>query len=69
MDFEDIYQPMPWQIMAYDLGIDINAEQPSYKNVSNSHFFFPRVYKSHQRLSACPSGARYIVAVRDPAKV
>jgi len=69
MEFEDIYQPIPWQIMAYDLGMDINAEQPSYKKVKNDDFFFPRVYKSHQRLSACHPGARFIVTIRDPAGV
>jgi len=69
MEFEDIYQPIPWQIMAYDLGIDINAEQPSYKKVTNNDFFFPRVYKSHQRLSACHPGAQFIVTIRDPATV
>jgi hypothetical protein len=70
IDFEDIYQPVPWQIMAYDLGIDINADQPSYnKKVQNDKIFFPRVYKSHQRLSASPPGARFIVTFRDPAKV
>lgn len=67
MDFDDVYQVSPWQLMAYDVGIDINGEQPHHKK--KTWAFFPRTYKTHQLPSACPPGAKFIVTVRRPSKV
>jgi len=67
MDFDDIYQVSPWQLMAYDVGLDINGEQPNHK--TGSLALFPRTYKTHQRPSACPPGAKFLVTVRKPSDV
>jgi len=67
MDFDDIYQVSPWQLMAYDVGLDINGEQPCHRK--NVEAFFPRTYKTHQLPSACPSAAKFLVTVRNPPKV
>merc|ERR1719233_169966 len=67
MDFDDIYQVSPWQLMAYDVGLDINGEQPCHRK--NITAFFPRTYKTHQLPSACPSAAKFLVTVRNPPKV
>ncbi|CAN0000159.1 unnamed protein product [Discosporangium mesarthrocarpum] len=56
MDFEDIYQVVPWAVLAYDLDIDPSLDQRHE----------PRCFKSHQLLSSSWRGARYLVAVRDP---
>jgi len=37
--------------------------------VDSSQAFFPRTYKTHQLPSACPSGAKFLVTVRNPPKV
>jgi hypothetical protein len=58
MDYADIYQVAPWQQMAWDLDIDVNAEQPAN----------PRIFKTHQRLKSINRGGKYIVTVRDPTK-
>jgi hypothetical protein len=67
MDFDDIYQVSPWQLMAYDVGLDINGEQPCHQK--NRRAFSPRTYKTHQLPSACPSEAKFLVTVRKPPKV
>ena len=58
MDFDDIYQVAPWPPLSWDLGIDCDADQIRE----------PRLFKTHQRLSALPRGCRYLCAVRDPAR-
>ncbi|KAK3285241.1 hypothetical protein CYMTET_7142 [Cymbomonas tetramitiformis] len=58
MEFEDVYQVSPWAELAWDLGMDLEAE----------HVANPRVFKTHQRLSAINTGAKYIVTMRDPEK-
>ncbi|CAN0461775.1 unnamed protein product, partial [Discosporangium mesarthrocarpum] len=56
MDFDDIYQVVPWLRYVHDLDIDVNLDQK----------YEPRCFKSHQLLSASWRGARYLVSVRDP---
>ena len=57
LDFDDIYQVAPWPPLSWDLGIDCDADQVAA----------PRLFKTHQRLSAQPRGGRYLCTVRDPA--
>lgn len=59
-DFEEITQVAPWIDFCGDLGDDPDAEQRVRR---------PRLYKSHQRLSAINRGGRYICTVRDPVRV
>ena len=49
-----VYQVSPWAQMAYDLGQDLNAP----------HVANPRIFKTHQLLSAINVGCKYIVTVR-----
>ena len=61
MAFDDIYQVSPFLDLAFDLGQD----SPGFLESLPS----PRVFKSHQRLSAiprCRGRAKYICVVRDP---
>ena len=58
MEFDDIYQVVPWPPLCYDLGMDCNMDQKA----------FPRVFKTHQRLSAVNPGGKYLCTVRDPVK-
>eukprot|EP00037_Helgoeca_nana_P026224 m.294919 g.294919 ORF g.294919 m.294919 type:complete len:388 (+) comp27167_c2_seq10:4801-5964(+) len=56
MDYADLYQVAPWDQLAWDIGIDLNAEQPCN----------PRLFKSHLRLAHLTPGGKYIVTIRDP---
>ena len=56
MDFEDIYEVVPWIDIALDLGIDLDADQRAD----------PRAFKSHGTWDEVPRGCRYIVSFRDP---
>jgi aryl sulfotransferase len=56
MDFEEIFNVCPWDVMALDCGVDLNAEQ-----VAN-----PRVFKSHESFSLVAKGGKYIHVCRDP---
>jgi hypothetical protein len=56
--FDDIYVESPWINFGWDM--DVEAES------APGH---PRVYKSHERLASVQRGCKYIVTVRDPAKV
>jgi hypothetical protein len=49
---------VPWMEIAYDMGIDLGAEQPA-----------PRLFKSHLPADQVPPGARYIVIFRNSADV
>nr|HMN27519.1 sulfotransferase domain-containing protein [Caldilineaceae bacterium] len=49
MDFDDISRVVPWIETAYDLGIDLNAEQRGQ----------PRAFKSHFNWYEVPKGGRY----------
>ena len=63
MAFDDIYQVSPFLDLAFDLGQD----SPGFLESLPS----PRVFKSHQRLSAiprCRGRAKYICVVRDPER-
>jgi hypothetical protein len=59
MSFSEISERQPWLDIAWDCGQDLNADQAVE----------PRVFKSHQRLSAVNTGAKYISIVRNPADV
>lgn len=48
MSYDDLYQVSPWDQLAWDLGIDINEEQPCN----------PRLFKSHLPLSHLNPGAK-----------
>ena len=56
MDFDDIYQVVPWPPLSWDLGLDCDGDQRAE----------PRVFKTHQRLAAINRGGRYLCAIRDP---
>ena len=59
MDFEEISTVVPWIELAYDLGLDLNADQAAEL----------RVYKSHLSWQDVPKGGRYIVSFRAPSDV
>ena len=56
MDFDDISRVVPWIETSAMLGLDIDAPQRAE----------PRGFKSHLSFDRVPSGARYIVSLRDP---
>lgn len=56
MDFEDIYEVVPWIDVASLLGLDLDADQRAN----------PRAFKSHSGFDEVPKGCRYIVSFRDP---
>ena len=56
MDFDDISRVVPWIEMSPILGLDLNAEQRAE----------PRGFKSHSSRGSLPTGARYVVSLRDP---
>ncbi len=55
-DFDDITIRQPWIEFAHDLGQDLDDDQISH----------PRIFKSHQLLSAVNIGGKYLCIVRDP---
>lgn len=59
LDFQDIYQVVPWDQLAWDLGQDLEAEQVAH----------PRLFKSHLRLASIHRGAKYLCIVRRPEDV
>lgn len=56
MDFDDIYEVVPFIDVALDMGIDLNGPQRAE----------PRIFKSHFGWDEVPKGCRYIVSFRDP---
>lgn len=60
MDFDDISRVVPWIETAPTLDLDTNAEQRGAEQGK------PRGFKSHLHYEGLPSGARYVVALRDP---
>lgn len=56
MDFDDISRMTPWEDTAFALDFDMNVAQRAA----------PRGFKSHREYERLPSGARYIVTLRDP---
>jgi aryl sulfotransferase len=59
MEFTEITERQPWLDLAYDCGVDMDADQHAE----------PRIFKSHQVPAAVSTGAKYISIVRDPADV
>ena len=56
MNFGEITEVVPWDILAHDCGQDLDASQG----------FSPRVYKSHEGWADIPKGGKYIYVARDP---
>lgn len=56
MDFEEIFEVVPWDILALDCGVDLEADQVGQL----------RVFKSHEKAADIAKGARYIHVCRDP---
>lgn len=56
MDFDDIYEVVPFIDLALDMGIDLDGPQKAE----------PRLFKSHYGWDEIPKGCRYIVSFRDP---
>lgn len=56
MDFDDIYEVVPWIGIAPLLDQDLDADQRAA----------PRAFKSHATWHDVPPGCRYIVSFRDP---
>ena len=56
-DFDDITERHPWFEFAYDCGQDLDDDQIAH----------PRIFKSHQLLSAVNTDGKYLCIVRDPA--
>eukprot|EP00927_Polykrikos_kofoidii_P073452 TRINITY_DN69490_c0_g1_i1.p1 TRINITY_DN69490_c0_g1~~TRINITY_DN69490_c0_g1_i1.p1 ORF type:complete len:328 (-),score=51.98 TRINITY_DN69490_c0_g1_i1:44-1027(-) len=55
-DFEEISCVCPWDIVALDVGQDLDADQIAE----------PRIFKSHERAPDIAKGGRYIHVCRDP---
>jgi len=56
MDFGEITEVCPWDILAHDCGQDL----------SKDHVAAPRVFKSHESFATIPKGGKYIYVVRNP---
>jgi hypothetical protein len=56
MDFEDIYEVVPWIDLGIALDLDLDADQRAE----------PRAFKSHKSWDEVPKGCRYVVSFRDP---
>uniref|UniRef100_A0A7S4RHN4 Sulfotransferase domain-containing protein n=1 Tax=Alexandrium monilatum TaxID=311494 RepID=A0A7S4RHN4_9DINO len=56
MDFEEISEACPWDILAFDCGQDLDAD----------HVASPRVFKSHEGAGDIANGAKYVHVCRDP---
>jgi len=56
MNFEEIVQVCPWDILAFDCEQDLDAD----------HVANPRVFKSHERAGCIAKGGKYIHVCRDP---
>lgn len=56
MDFDEISIAVPWIELAYDMGLDLEAEQAAR----------PRAFKTHYNGDNAPGGCKVIFIVRDP---
>lgn len=56
MNFGEITEVVPWDILAHDCGQDLDAD----------HVANPRCFKSHEPWETIPKGARYIYVARHP---
>jgi len=61
LDFEFLYDVVPWPLLSWDIGMDPNTATPSHLR--------PRIFKSHLRLASVYRGCKYVVTIRDPANV
>lgn len=61
LSFDYLYDVCPWPLPSWDMGYDPNE--------TRNNDFFPRVFKSHLRMASVYRGCRYVVAIRDPARV
>ena len=59
MDFDSITAVVPWIEMAYDMDIDLDADQVAE----------PRAYTTHYPWRRVPKPGRYVCVVRDPKDV
>lgn len=57
-NYDNIYEVVPWHQLALDLDQDV-MNQGGYR---------PRLFKSHQLISAEVPGCRYITTIRDPVE-
>jgi len=64
MEFQDLNQVVPW----HQLGWDMNWDPASTINTMQSTLI-PRLWKSHQLISAERPDARYITTIRHPISV
>jgi hypothetical protein len=62
LQFETIYDVVPWPLLAWDVGQDLND------NSTRANQYSPRVFKSHLRMASVYRGCKYIVVVRDPTQ-
>ena len=60
MDFGEICEVVPWDILAKDCGQDLDAEQVGGASGA------PRLFKSHEPYSKIAKGAKYIYVARNP---
>eukprot|EP00924_Labyrinthula_sp_SR-Ha-C_P002477 snap_masked-scaffold_16-processed-gene-5.50-mRNA-1 protein AED:1.00 eAED:1.00 QI:0/-1/0/0/-1/1/1/0/306 len=56
MDFKDLILETPWDVVAHDVGQDLNDEQK----------YNPRVFKSHDTYESIAKGGKYIAVTREP---
>jgi hypothetical protein len=56
MNFGEITEVIPWDILAHECGQDLDAD----------HVANPRCFKSHEPWETIPKGARYIYVARHP---
>ena len=59
MAFSEITEVVPWIETAFDMGLDLEAEQKAP----------PRAFKSHLTRDDAPRGCRYIAIVREPKDI
>jgi len=64
LEFEGINQVVPWHQLGWDLDYD-----PASKVNTMQNKLWPRLWKSHQRISAEKPNTRYITTIRDPISV
>eukprot|EP00924_Labyrinthula_sp_SR-Ha-C_P000065 augustus_masked-scaffold_60-processed-gene-0.78-mRNA-1 protein AED:1.00 eAED:1.00 QI:0/0/0/0/1/1/2/0/588 len=55
-DYEDLLLETPWDVLAYDVDQDLDAD----------HKYSPRVFKSHETYETIAKGGKYIFVTRDP---
>jgi hypothetical protein len=68
MDFGDINEVCPWDILAFDCKQDLDVDQgyvdPATKRWTAVH---PRCFKSHEGWADVAKGGKYIYVARNPA--